>query len=80
MVVIDTLARCFGGNDENDARDMGAFIEGCDVIKQKTGATVLVVHHSGKDEGKGARGSSAFALRLILNLTLSVKGMERRLF
>ncbi|WP_218658489.1 helicase RepA family protein, partial [Enterobacter cloacae] len=29
----DTLARCFGGNDENDARDMGAFIEGCDVIK-----------------------------------------------
>ena len=37
MVVIDTLARCFGGNDENDARDMGAFIEGCDVIKQKTG-------------------------------------------
>lgn len=60
LVVIDTLARCFGGNDENDARDMGAFIEGCDVIKQKTGATVLVVHHSGKDEAKGARGSSSF--------------------
>ncbi|MCL7707192.1 helicase RepA family protein, partial [Enterobacter kobei] len=58
LIVVDTLARCFGGNDENDARDMGAFIEGCDVIKRETGATLLVVHHSGKDDTKGARGSS----------------------
>ena len=64
FIVIDTLARCFGGNDENDARDMGAFIEGCDLIKRETGATLLVVHHSGKDEGKGARGSSAFRAAL----------------
>lgn len=71
LVVIDTLARCFGGNDENDARDMGAFIEGCDVIKQKTGATVLVVHHSGKDEAKGARGSSSF--RAALDAEYNVK-------
>ena len=59
MIVFDTLARCFGGNDENSARDMGAFIHGCDVIKQATGAAVLVVHHSGKNESGGARGSSA---------------------
>lgn len=71
LVVIDTLARCFGGNDENDARDMGAFIEGCDTIKQKTGATVLVVHHSGKDEAKGARGSSSF--RAALDAEFNVK-------
>lgn len=64
LIVIDTLARCFGGNDENDARDMGAFIEGCDTIRRETGATLLVVHHSGKDEGKGARGSSAFRAAL----------------
>lgn len=64
FIVIDTLARCFGGNDENDARDMGAFIEGCDTIKRATGATLLVVHHSGKDGSKGARGSSAFRASL----------------
>lgn len=64
FIVIDTLARCFGGNDENDARDMGAFIEGCDRIKRETGATLLVVHHSGKDSSKGARGSSAFRAAL----------------
>ncbi|EGE4754305.1 DNA primase, partial [Salmonella enterica subsp. diarizonae serovar 38:[k]:z35] len=33
-------------------------------IKRETGATLLVVHHSGKDEGKGARGSSAFRAAL----------------
>ena len=64
MIILDTLARCFGGNDENDARDMGAFIRGCDELKRRTGATVLVVHHSGKDETKGARGSSAFRAAL----------------
>lgn len=71
LIVFDTLARCFGGSDENDARDMGAFIEGCDLIKRETGATVLVVHHSGKDEAKGARGSSAF--RAALDAEFSVK-------
>lgn len=64
MIILDTLARCFGGNDENDSRDMGAFVRGCDELKRRTGATVLVVHHSGKDETKGARGSSAFRASL----------------
>lgn len=64
LIVIDTLARCFGGADENKASDMGAFIAGCDAIKAATGATVLVVHHSGKDETKGARGSSSFRAAL----------------
>lgn len=71
FIVVDTLARCFGGNDENDARDMGAFIEGCDTIKRETGATLLVVHHSGKDDSKGARGSSAF--RAALDVEYSVR-------
>ncbi len=79
LVVIDTLARCFGGNDENDARDMGAFIEGCDTIKQKTGATVLVVHHSGKDEAKGARGSSSFRAALDAEFHVKREGEARAL-
>ncbi|HIG8798080.1 TPA: helicase RepA family protein [Raoultella terrigena] len=79
LVVIDTLARCFGGNDENDARDMGAFIEGCDTIKQKTGATVLVVHHSGKDEAKGARGSSSFRAALDAEFNVKREGEAKAL-
>jgi RecA/RadA recombinase len=58
LIVIDTLARSFAG-DENSASDMGAFVKSCDRIRERTGATVLVIHHSGKDAEKGARGSSA---------------------
>lgn len=74
FIVIDTLARCFGGNDENDARDMGAFIEGCDILRRETGATLLVVHHSGKDDSKGARGSSAFRASLDAEFSINREG------
>jgi RecA/RadA recombinase len=58
LIVIDTLARSFDG-EENSASDMGAFVRACDRIRAETGATVLVIHHSGKDADRGARGSSA---------------------
>ena len=64
LIILDTLARCFGGADENTAQDMGAFIQGCDAIRQISQATILIVHHSGKDKDKGARGSSAFKAAL----------------
>ncbi|MEH8791954.1 AAA family ATPase [Klebsiella quasipneumoniae subsp. similipneumoniae] len=41
--------------DENNSQDMGRLIVGCDAIKNETSASVLLVHHSGKDETKGAR-------------------------
>lgn len=58
LIVVDTLARCMLGGDENSARDMGAFIAACDTIRHETGAAVLVVHHTGKSGGS-ERGSSA---------------------
>lgn len=57
VVVMDTLARCFSG-DENAAKDAGAAISAADLIRRETGATVLLVHHSGKDGS--TRGSTAF--------------------
>jgi hypothetical protein len=59
LVVIDTLARAMANGDENTAVDMGKFVAHCDQIREATGATVNVVHHTGKDKAKGARGSSA---------------------
>ncbi|QIA64333.1 AAA family ATPase [Vibrio astriarenae] len=58
LVVIDTLSRCFIG-DENTSRDMTSFIQGCDRVKAETQSGVLCIHHCGRDESKGARGSSA---------------------
>ena len=39
---------------------MGEFIQGCDDLMHEFGATVLVVHHTGKDAQSGARGHSSF--------------------
>ena len=59
LIVIDTLARNFGG-DENSATDVGQFVRHVDIhLRHKWKATTLIVHHSGKDGERGARGSSA---------------------
>lgn len=58
FVVIDTYARAMVGANENDAKDVTQAVAHCDAIHRKTGAMVLLVHHSGKDPNSGARGSS----------------------
>lgn len=58
LIVVDTLARNFAG-DENLSKDMSLFIKTLDNIRQRWGATIIVVHHSGKNADRGARGSSA---------------------
>lgn len=58
LVVIDTFARCFVGGEENSAKDVGTFVEAARRIQDGTGATVLLVHHTGK-AGDTERGSSA---------------------
>jgi hypothetical protein len=60
LIIIDTLARNFGEGNESLAQDMNAFVRGCDDLRARfPGATILVVHHPGKDQKKGARGSVA---------------------
>ena len=57
-IVIDTLAASTPGANENSGEDMGKVLDHCKAISRHTGAMVLLVHHSGKDDSKGARGWS----------------------
>lgn len=59
LVVVDTLARCSAGADENSAKEMGVVIDNGSMIQRELGTALLVVHHSGKNAEKGLRGSSA---------------------
>ena len=70
LVVIDTVARAMNGADENSAADMGRFLANAEDIKTKTGATVLLIHHAGKDTSKGARGHSSFRAALDTEITV----------
>lgn len=49
LIVIDTLARTFGSGSEDKTSDMNAFVDACDRIRRATGATVMVVHHTGRN-------------------------------
>lgn len=58
VVVLDTFAQTTPGGNENAGEDMGKALAHCAGIHRATGALVLLVHHSGKDASKGARGWS----------------------
>lgn len=62
LVMLDTIARCMVGGDENTARDAGIVVDTLNRVRIATPGgrgTVLGVHHSGKD-GRTLRGSSSF--------------------
>lgn len=62
VIFIDTLNRAAPTADENSSRDMGEILEGAKALQAATGGLVVLIHHTGKDPGKGARGhSSLFA-------------------
>lgn len=59
LIVVDTLARNFGGLDENSNKDMGLFVQHMDRLKYELQTTVLIVHHTGQGNKDRARGASA---------------------
>jgi hypothetical protein len=83
QIVIDTLARAFGGGDENSASDMMQFVVTCGHIQKIVqGAGLLFIHHSGKDSSRGMRGSSSLLAAVDTELELlriedSMKGLVR---
>lgn len=70
-IIIDTLNLAAAGMDENSSKDMGLVIKSLKLIAEATGACALVVHHTGKDASKGARGhsSSEGAADTVLSIT-----------
>lgn len=70
VVVIDTFAASTPGANENTSEDIGLALQHVKGIHRATGATVILVHHSGKDATKGARGWSG--LRAAVDAELEV--------
>lgn len=58
LIIVDTVSRALHGGDDSSSRDMGAFVVNCDLIRQETQAHILGIHHTGKDEARGMRGST----------------------
>lgn len=74
LIVMDTFAQVTPGGNENSGEDMGRALAYCRKISQSSGAMVLLIHHSGKDASKGARGWSG--LRAACDVELEVTRFE----
>jgi hypothetical protein len=62
VVIVDTLNRAAPTSDENSSKEMGEILQACKWLQGQIGGLVVLVHHTGKDTTKGARGhSSLFA-------------------
>lgn len=59
LVIVDTLVRAAPGADENSVKDISRVIENLTALGTQLEACVLVIHHSGKNQNAGMRGSSA---------------------
>lgn len=70
LVILDTFAQVMPGANENSGEDVGRALAHCKGIHRATGALVMLVHHSGKDASRGARGWSG--LRAAADVELEV--------
>ena len=77
ILVIDTAARVTAGANENSSEDMGKLIAHCKLFHRTHGATVILVHHSGKDVERGARGWSGLFGACDTEIMISREGDER---
>jgi KaiC/GvpD/RAD55 family RecA-like ATPase len=74
LILIDTASQAAPGMDENTAEGMGALIGAMALLRDTFSACVLLVHHSGKDNAKGARGWSG--LRGAVDAEIEVRGQS----
>ncbi len=58
LIIVDTFAQTTPGANENAGEDVGKALGHCKRVHEATGAMVVLIHHSGKDASKGARGWS----------------------
>lgn len=71
FIIVDTLARVLSGGDENAGPDITRLVASLDFLAKATGAHVMVIHHTGKDERLGLRGHSS--LLAAIDTAISVK-------
>lgn len=76
-VVVDTLARNFGSGDENSNADMGGFVASLGRVIHRFRCAVMALHHPGHNNKDRARGGSALAGALDLDLRLEALGAGR---
>lgn len=77
LIIMDTLSRGMAGGNENAPDDMGALVRNGDLIREATKAHLMWIHHSGKDQARGARGHSSLRAATDTEIEISAEGQSR---
>ena len=75
IIVVDTFAQVTPGSNENASEDVGRALSNCKRLHKATGATIMIIHHTGKDLSRGARGWSG--LKAAADTELTVDGYDK---
>jgi hypothetical protein len=77
LIVVDTLSANFTGKENTD--EVAGFFRKCSELGQRTQATVLVLHHTGKDGQKEERGHYSIRANADFSIKVERKGKEPRI-
>lgn len=80
LIIVDTLSRHLMNSSENSNEDMATFINRLEQIKQLYNTTVLLIHHTGKSEGNGARGASSIRANIDFSFVLTRRNFAGQSF
>lgn len=70
-VFLDTLGASFGGRSQDDAAQMTLATDAMQTVAEHFKCAFVAIHHSGKDEARGMRGSQVLKDRVDAVLTLN---------
>lgn len=82
-VFVDTFAKAVAGAEENSTKDMQPILNALRELALELGVCIIIIHHSGKDASRGARGASAIFGDVDLNIEIvdphSADGKKRKI-
>lgn len=79
VVIIDTLAACFGDGDENSTKDMTRFIRYVNKgIRERYNCLCLIIHHTGQQNKTRMRG--AYALEAGVDAVYQIERDKNELY
>jgi hypothetical protein len=77
LIIVDTMSRALGANDENSAATMNLYEELSRKIMEVFKCSCWTIAHVGKDASKGLRGNNSAEGNFDTNSTFEVKGASR---
>lgn len=73
LIVADTLSRICAGANENNGQDMAPIMSRFEQVSKLTGAAIMIIHHTGKDQARGSRGWSGIRAHIDTEIEVSDK-------